>query len=347
LDRLSLILILVFGSVLLGFQALYWLVYRARSAQKSVNRRLAETQKPANPNPNTVLETLRQKRSVNRRLTLTDKLANPTVVLEALRRERGLVHIAHSASPLVNRINLFLIQTGVRIDPGLFIIVLLVLTGLFFALLGRQLDYDIIALLIAFALAGTMMGLWLWRARRRRIARFAEQLPDALDVIVRGVRVGHPLSTALTLVAKEMPDPIGTEFGMTSDEISFGLDVRRAIENLYRRVGQEDLLFFVVAINVQSQTGGNIGEVVARLSHLIRQRFKVRAKIRSLSAEGRLSGIFMSLIPFILFGLVSLFAPNYFGIARGHPATIPVLIFGLSVLALGNITIYRMVNFKI
>src|SRR5205085_4749610 len=98
----------------------------------------------------------------------------------------------------------------------------------------------------------SLVFLFLRRQRGKRIARFAEQLPDALDIIVRGVRVGHPFSAALRLVAKEMPDPIGAEFGMTVDEIAFGLDLRRAIENLYRRVGQEDLLFLTVSVNVQS-----------------------------------------------------------------------------------------------
>jgi tight adherence protein B len=191
-----------------------------------------------------------------------------------------------------------------------------------------------------------LVFLFLRFARSRRIQRFSDQLPDALDVIVRGVRAGHPFSTALGLVAKEMPDPIGTEFGMTSDEIAFGLDVRRAVENLYRRVGQDDLLFFVVSVNVQIQTGGNLAEILLRLSRLVRNRSKVRAKIKSLTAEGRLSAIFLTLMPFILFGVLNLIAPGYYAIARGHPATMPALVLGLSLLAIGNMIMYRMVHFK-
>jgi tight adherence protein B len=183
-------------------------------------------------------------------------------------------------------------------------------------------------------------------ARRRRMARLAEQLSDALDIIVRGVRVGHPFPMALNLVAREMTDPIGTEFGMTGDEISFGLDVRTALGNLYRRAGQEDLLFFVIAINIQTQTGGNLGEVLQRLSRMIRARAKLRLKVRALSAEGRFSAYALTLIPFVLFGIISLISPEYFGAVRHHPLIMPAATLGFFMLLIANIILYRMVNAK-
>jgi tight adherence protein B len=201
-------------------------------------------------------------------------------------------------------------------------------------------------LLLAVPLAAGFLLFILRSIRNRRIGRFAEQLPDSLDVIVRGVRSGFPLSTALGLVAREMPDPIGTEFGMASDEITFGLDVRKAVENLYRRVGQEDLLFLVISINVQSQTGGNLAEILTRLSRLIRNREKIRLKIRALTAEGRLSAIFLTLMPFVLFALITLISPPYFAEVRDNPLIPPAAIFGLLMLFIGNVMIYRMVNFK-
>src|SRR5260370_32657913 len=115
------------------------------------------------------------------------------------------------------------------------------------------------------------------------MARCAERRPDALDIIVRGVRAGHHFSASLGLVAREMPDPIGTEFGMTSDEIFFGLDVRTAIENLHRRTGQQDLLFFVIAINVQTRTGGSLSAFLFRLSPIIRSLAQLRLKIEALT----------------------------------------------------------------
>jgi len=178
------------------------------------------------------------------------------------------------------------------------------------------------------------------------MAQFSEQLPDALDIIVRGVRVGYPLPAALSLVAQEMSDPIGTEFGITSDEISFGLDIKAAVENLYRRAGSEDVMFLVIALNIQSQTGGNLAELLARLSRMIRNRAKLRLKVRALTAEGRLSAIFLSLMPFLLFGAISFIAPDYFSSVRHHPVILPALFIGLSMLFLANVILYRMVNAK-
>src|SRR5262245_4423263 len=292
LDELWIIYLLIFGAVLLGVQATYWLYFRARSTKKSVNRRLA----------------------------LTQELASPTAVLEALRQERGF---GEFESPILTRLNDYVTQTGITIDRGLLVITILGLTVLFMLLLSIKLGFGALSFALALILALSVVVLWLRRARRRRIARFADQLPDALDVIVRGVRVGHPFSVALSLVAKEMPDPIGTEFGMASDEIAFGLDVRRAIENLYRRVGQEDLLFLVITVNIQTQTGGNLGEILSRLSGLIRDRLKVRLKVKSLTAEGRLSALILSLVPFGLYFLISLVAPGYYGEVRDHAAFMP------------------------
>jgi tight adherence protein B len=314
-EQLWLIFVMVFGAVLLAVQAAYMLVFRVRSTQKAVNRRLA----------------------------LTQQLSNPTAVLEALRNERGLIEFKN---PWFVGINDYLAQTGLKIDRRVLIVATIGIAVVCFLLLSLRFGFGLLSLMLAIVLAITLVALWLRRTRSRRIARFSEQFPDALDVIVRGVRVGHPFSTALSLVAKEMPDPIGTEFGMASDEIAFGLDVRRAIENLYRRVGQEDLLFFVVSVNVQSQTGGNLAEILSRLSGLVRNRSKIRAKVKALTAEGRMSALFLSLLPFILFGLINLVAPAYYSAVRDHPATMPALIFGLSLLAIGNLIMYRMVNFK-
>jgi tight adherence protein B len=188
--------------------------------------------------------------------------------------------------------------------------------------------------------------LYLRIVRERRLARFADLLPDAIDVIVRAVRVGYPLPGALELVGREMPEPVGNEFAMTADEISFGQDVRTAIDNLFRRVGQEDLLFLVLAIKVQSQTGGNLADILSRLSRLLRNRTKLTLKIRALSADGRISALVLSLMPFILFGGICLISPGYFGEIKDHPLVGPALIYGALSLLIGNLVMYRMVNFK-
>ena len=131
-------------------------------------------------------------------------------------------------------------------------------------------------------------------------------------MISRGLRAGHPFKVAIALVAREMPDPVGSEFGIVADEITFGLEQYMAVENLGPRVGHHDLSFFSTAVNVQHQTGGNLAEIVSRLSRMLRSRSKLRLKIRALSAEGRLSAVALCRPPFILFALITLISPDYF-----------------------------------
>jgi tight adherence protein B len=314
-DGLWVIYALVFGAALLGIQAVYWLFFRSRQQQKAINRRLV----------------------------LHEQLKHPVEALEALRGERGF---SNFRSPMLTRTNDYLVQTGLKIDYNTLAMCTAAIVVAFLVIFSLVIGFGFLAFILAAVTAIGVVLLFLRRARRRRIARFAEQLPDALDVIVRGVKVGHPFSTAISLVAKEMQDPIGTEFGMTSDEITFGLELNTAMENLSRRVGQEDLLFFMTAINIQSKTGGNLGEVLERLSRLIRQRSKIRLKIRALTAEGRLSGIFLTVVPFVIFGAINVLAPSFYGEVKNHPATVPVLIFALVLLAIGNLVIRKMVNFK-
>ena len=191
------------------------------------------------------------------------------------------------------------------------------------------------------------MLLFLVIVRNRRIARFAEQLPDAIDVIVRGVKSGYPFTVALDLVAKEMSDPMGSEFGMTSDEINFGATGSVALDHLYRRVGHQDLLYLTMAIKIQSETGGNLAEILTRLARLLREREMLRLKVKAITAEGRLSAIFLTLFPFLLFGVVNLVSPSFYGGVMDSPVITPAVIVGLSLLVVGNILIYRMVNFKV
>jgi tight adherence protein B len=316
LNDISLILVLSFIAAALATQGLYWIGWRSHRAQSSIKRRLA-----------------------------LSKEGGGTMhgAPNALRDERGL---AEFESPRLRRYNDFLAQTGLRLDRNLLLLSTFTLNALLFVVLGLIFGYHAWSFMIAMVFAVLCIVLFFKIVRQRRIGRFAELLPDSIDVIVRGLRASYPLPAALDLVAKEMPDPLGTEFRLTSDEISFGQDIRAAIDNLYRRVGQEDLLFLIVAVNVQSQTGGNLAEILSSLSRLLRNRAKVKMKVRALSADGRMSAIVLSLIPFILFGLITLISPSYFGEVRDHPLVVPALIYATISLVLGNIVMYRMVNFK-
>jgi len=315
MNELSLISLLIFITVVAAVQAVCWIAWRSRRVHKSINRRL----------------------------TLSKPAARGHEGLKTLRGERGLVKFDY---PLFRRCNDFLAQTGLQLDRNLLLLCAAVLAAILFGLFGLLLGYGVIAFVTAVLFAAAVIALFFRVVRQRRIARFAELLPDSIDVIVRGLRAGYPLPAALDLVAREMPDPIGTEFKTTSEEIAFGQDIRTAIENLHRRAGQEDLLFLIMAINVQSQTGGNLAEILSGLSRLLRNRAKIELKVRALSADGRISAVVLSLIPFILFGLICLISPSYFSEVRDHPLLGPALIYAAISLVLGNIVMYRMVNFK-
>jgi tight adherence protein B len=314
-NELWIIASLVFAAALFGVEALYWLVFETRHVRGSMSRRL--------PNAATAADGPRQ--------------------VDALRRARGPVE---AERPALRRLNDFLAQTGLRIERNVLLASLAALAATLFLACGLLTGYGLRSLLLAIVSALLLEIMFFRIVRERRMARFAGQLPDAIDIIARGIRVGYPVPVALDLVAREMPDPIGAEFGMLSDEITFGQGIKSATENLYRRVGLEDLQFLVVAVNVQSQTGGNLAEILSRLSRLMRNRGKVQLKIRALSAEGRISAKFLSLMPFVLFGLIALVSPAYFAEIRHHPAVEPALIYGAISLILGNVVMYRMVNFK-
>jgi tight adherence protein B len=314
-DGLWVIYALVFGAALLGIQAVYWLFFRSRQQQKAINRRLV----------------------------LHEKLTHRADALEALRRERGF---SNFNNPTLTRANDYLVQTGLKVDYNTLAICAATTVVAFLVIFSLLMGFGFLSIALAAITGIVVVFFFLRRARRRRIARFSEQLPDALDVIVRGVKVGHPLSMAISLVAKEMQDPSGTEFGMTADEITFGLELNTAMENLTRRVGQEDLLFFMTAINIQGKTGGNLAEILERLSRLIRQRGKIRLKIRALTAEGRLSSVFLTVVPFFVFGTINLLTPSFYGAVKDNPATVPVLVLALVLLVIGNLVIRKMVNFR-
>jgi tight adherence protein B len=180
-----------------------------------------------------------------------------------------------------------------------------------------------------------------------RIKKFSEQLADAIDVIVRSLKAGHPLPTAITLVAREMPDPVGTEFGMVADELSFGLDLESAMRNMSNRVGQDDLPLFVTSISIQSATGGNLAAILEGLSKVIRDRFKMRRKIKALAAEARTSAYVLIALPFIIFIMVSIADPTYFDAARGKPETQMAIIGSLCWMSIGVAIMKKLVNMKI
>jgi tight adherence protein B len=183
--------------------------------------------------------------------------------------------------------------------------------------------------------------------RGRRQKKFAAQFPDAIDIIVRSLRAGHPVPIAISMVARELSDPIGSEFGTVSDEVTYGADLESAMRNLYFRVGTDDLPLFVTAVAIQGSTGGNLGEILENLSAVIRQRFKMRRKIRALAAEGRASALILSSLPIAMFAVINFLVPNFYGSVWNEDLTKIALVLAGCWMGVGNFIMYRLVNFRI
>ena len=183
--------------------------------------------------------------------------------------------------------------------------------------------------------------------KARRIKKFSEQLPDALDIMVRSLQAGHPISASVSLVSKEMSDPIGTEFGIAVDEMTYGLDMREALENMGRRIEVQDFQYVVVSINIQHETGGNLAEVLRNLSMVIRDRFRMFKKIKALSAEGRLSAVVLSFLPFAVGALIFTGNPNFYLRVADDPLFLPMMGAALGLMLAGIYIMYRMVNFRV
>ncbi len=155
--------------------------------------------------------------------------------------------------------------------------------------------------------------------RKKRFDTFQKQLPEALDLMARALRAGHAFSVGMKMVGDEFPDPIGPEFGRTVEEISFGIDVPEALKNLTNRVDCVDLKFFVTAISVQRETGGNLAEIIEAISRLIRQRYELYGRIKALSAEGRLSGYILFALPFVMAGVLWYLNEEYMSLLFEDP----------------------------
>jgi tight adherence protein B len=283
---------------------------------------------------------------INRRLMISKDRTDREGVLVELRRERGLTASGNYRLGLV-ALNRLILQSGLTTGFGRIILIIAVTTvlafGLTMAFRGSVLEAGGAALLSATALPYLVLTM----LRSRRQKKFGAQFPDALDIIVRSLRAGHPVPIAITMVGREMRDPIGSEFGIVSDEITYGADLEAAMRNLYCRIGSDDLPLFVTAVAIQGSTGGNLGEILENLSAVIRQRFKMRRKIRALAAEGRSSAMILSALPIGMFLVINIIAPDFYGSVWHEHLTKVLLSCAACWMGVGNLIMFKMVNFKI
>ncbi|WP_404380123.1 type II secretion system F family protein [Caenispirillum salinarum] len=284
------------------------------------------------------------RKAVNRRLRLRASGKSSEEVMETLRRDTP--GQAAQGGPL-GWLGRLAARSGVAASP----VRLVMMMALMAVVVGMM--------LMALAGAGLMIALPVGAAAgvgvvvavlnlqaRRRLKRFNMQLPDAVDMVVRSLRAGHPTTAAMKLVSEQMSDPIGSEFGLVVDEMTYGLDLREALDGMVRRVPSDELSFMVTAIRLQSTAGGNLTEVLGSLARVIRERARFGLKVKALSAQSRFSAWCITAAPFAVFGLVNVLSPDYFAEVSSDPMFMPGFMIAGVLMALGVVTIFRMVNFR-
>lgn len=189
--------------------------------------------------------------------------------------------------------------------------------------------------------------LYVYYKRSRRLTRIQLQLPDALDLMVRALRSGHAFSSGLQMIGEEMTEPIANEFRIVSDEVNFGVSLQQALTNLSERLPITDLRYFIVAVLIQRDSGGNLAEVLGNLSRLIRERLKLFAKIRVLSSEGRLSAWILGLMPFALAAVMNLVNPAFMAPLWNDPIGIAIIKYMLTLMAFGVLILRKIIKIRV
>lgn len=290
---------------------------------------------------------------VNRRLTMLDSgMSHEEVYSTLVRSETG--HAPARLAGIEKTLSAQLRQADMSISASrLMLVVALAAAGLwlFSLLLLRSAEGNFILNAIASAIAA--IGLSVGGAytvvngkRTKRLKKIEEQLPMALDIIIRAVRAGHPVISAVQLAAQEMGDPIGTEFGLIVDETTYGLEFKDALFNFANRTGSRDAAFFAVSVSIQAQTGGNLAEILDGLAHVIRGRITLAQRVKALASEGKASAYLLSALPMFLVGFFLLFQPQYY-LSKFGDVTFWTVIAVVGILYfIGILMMRRIVNFK-
>jgi tight adherence protein B len=185
------------------------------------------------------------------------------------------------------------------------------------------------------------------RARQRRLLRIEQQLPDAADFIARALRAGHSFTNVLQIVGNELPEPISGEFRIAREEINYGVPMNEALHNMAARIPLTDLRYLIIAVLIQRETGGNLAEILTNISHIIRGRLKLAAKVRVLSAEGRMSAWILGLLPFAVSGMLMLVNPGYVQMLWLDPTGVKLLWIALAMIVVGVIWLRKVIRIHI
>jgi tight adherence protein B len=248
--------------------------------------------------------------------------------------------------PVVQKLEHLLDQANISHPVGYYLLLTLLFAAFGF-MAGSLLNINfLIAVLLACA-ASTMPFLYVHYMKSKRMSKFERQLPDTLDLIVRALQAGHAFSAGIRMVADEFEDPVGTEFEKTMDEINFGVGVSEALINLTNRVDCPDLKFFVVSVIIQKETGGNLAEILEKISHLIRERFKFQGRVRVLSSEGKLSAIVLIALPFLIGGYMIVLNPDFIKPLLNDPIGKVLMAGAFVMMIIGSFVMKKMVTIKV
>ena len=248
--------------------------------------------------------------------------------------------------PRIHQLDRFILQSGVDISVAGFIemIVIAAAVGVVIALYFGLTMFLVIAIGVIAAFSPLI---YLQSTKHKRMLAIEQQLPDALDLMARAMRAGHAFSGALQMVGSEMPDPIASEFRIIFDEINYGISTQEALSNLTARVPSADLNYFVIAVLIQRETGGNLAELLGNISELIRARLKLLGTVRVLSAEGRLSAWILTLLPFVLGSTLQMVNPKFLDVLWTDPMGIKMVGFAMGLMIFGIFAMWRIIKIRV
>lgn len=271
-----------------------------------------------------------------RTLVLKNRMLSGVPVIERL-----LLRI-----PRIHELDRFLVQSGLNVTAGKLLLLSFFCAASSYIVLAWLRMQSLFFLCVALSTAFLPFAYIQWK-RDKRLRKIEQQLPDALDLIGRALRSGHALPSSLLMAAEEMTAPIGLEFRTTHEEINFGVAMQQALMNLSERVPISDLRYFVVAVLIQREAGGNLSEVLDNLSKLIRNRIKFRSKVKLLTTEGRMSAWIMGLLPFALAGLFNIANHEFISVLWTDPIGIKISKIVLTIMAIGGFWLYRLIQIRV
>lgn len=250
------------------------------------------------------------------------------------------------ALPRVSSLDRAIEQAGYDFSISRLLAICVVMFGLALLLLLGIKAPSFMAFLLA-AMVGALPLLWLAIQRGKRLSLLESQLPDAIDLIARAMRAGHAFPSAIQMVGEESPDPLAAEFRTVHEELNFGLGMDDAFRSLSVRVPSDDMRFFVIAVLLQRETGGNLAEVLGNIAKLVRDRFKLLGKVRVLAAEGKLSAWILGLMPIVIAVLINLLNPKFMSLLWTDPVGLNLVYGCLVMYALGAFWMWRVIKIRV